>query len=160
MSSQIPMTPKGLARLHEQLQLLREVERPKNVRDIEEARAHGDLRENAEYHAAKERQGQIAGQMQALETQIATAQVIDPSTLSGTRVIFGATVTLVDLDNEDAPPVRYQIVGDLESDLAAGLISLNSPLARGLMGKEVGAEVVVVTPKGARNYLIDKVEFK
>lgn len=159
MNPQPPITPKGLARLHQQLQHLREVERPKNVRDIEEARAHGDLRENAEYHAAKERQGQIAGMMQALETQIATVQIIDPKTLSGNRVVFGATLTLVDLDSESSAPVRYQIVGDLESDLSAGLISLNSPLARGLIGKEAGAEVVVQTPKGARNYLIDKIEF-
>lgn len=160
MSNQPPITPKGFAKLHEQLKLLREVERPRNVRDIEEARAHGDLRENAEYHAAKERQGQIAGMMQALETQIATSQIIDPKTLSGNRVVFGATVRLVDLDNEEAPPIRYQIVGDLESDLSAGLISLNSPLARGLMGKELGAEVVVTTPKGVRNYLIDKIDFE
>lgn len=159
MSDQTPMTPKGLARLHTQLQHLREVERPQNVRDIEDARAHGDLKENAEYHAAKERQSHIVGTMQALESQIATAQVIDPKTMSGSRVVFGATVTLVDLDNESAPPVRYQIVGDLESDLSAGLISLNSPLARGLVGKELGAEVVITTPKGARNYLIDKLEF-
>ncbi len=159
MSSQPPITPKGLARLHEQLQHLREVERPRNVRDIEEARAHGDLKENAEYHAAKERQSHIVGMMQQLETQIATVQIIDPKTLSGTRVVFGATVTLVDLDNENSPPVRYQIVGDLESDLAAGLISLNSPVARGLMGKELGAEVVITTPNRQRNYLIDKIEF-
>ncbi len=159
MSTQPPITPRGLARLHAQLQHLREVERPQNVRDIEEARAHGDLKENAEYHAAKERQSHIAGMMQQLETQIATSQIIDPKTLSGNRVVFGATVTLEDLDLEDSPPVRYQIVGDLESDLASGLISFNSPLARGLMGKELGAEVVITTPKGARNYLINKIEF-
>ncbi len=159
MSSQPPITPRGYARLHEQLQHLREVERPRNVRDIEEARAHGDLKENAEYHAAKERQSHIAGMMQSIETQLATAQIIDPKSLSGNRVMFGATVTLNDLDQEDSPPVRYQIVGDLESDLASGLISLNSPLARGLVGKELGAEVVVTTPKGQRNYLIEKIEF-
>jgi len=155
-----PITPQGLERLYAQLKLLREVERPKNVRDIEVARAHGDLRENAEYHAAKERQGHIAGQMQHLETQIAIAQVIDPASLSGTRILFGATVTLVDLDQEDAPPVRYQIVGDLEADLAAGLISISSPIARGLIGKELGDEVTVTTPKGKRLLLIDAVEYK
>ncbi len=154
------MTPRGLQRLHAQLRLLREVERPKNVRDIEEARAHGDLRENAEYHAAKERQGHIAGQLQALESQIGSAVVIDPSTLSGSRVIFGATVTLVDLDNDKAPPMVYQIVGELEGDLAAGLISMSSPLARGLIGKEEGDEVAIITPKGSRQVLIEKVEFR
>jgi len=154
------MTPRGLARLHEQLKHLRENERPKNVRDIEEARAHGDLRENAEYHAAKERQGHIVGQMQQIESQIASAEIIDPATLSGNRVIFGATVTLTDLDTADSPPVRYQIVGDQESDLNAGLISISSPIARGLIGKEVGDEVPVHTPKGKRMFLIDKVEFR
>lgn len=158
--STTPITPRGLERLYAQLKQLREVERPKNVQDIEVARAHGDLRENAEYHAAKERQGHIAGQMQHLETQIALAQVIDPTTLSGTRILFGATVTLVDLDQEDAPPVRYQIVGDLEADLAAGLISISSPMARGLIGKELGDEVTVTTPKGKRLLLIDAVEYK
>lgn len=159
MSGQ-PITPKGLARLHEQLRHLKEVERPKNVRDIEEARAHGDLRENAEYHAAKERQGHIAGQIQALESQIATSSVIDPATLKGSRVIFGATVTLVDLDNDDAEPMEYQIVGDVESDLAAGRISISSPLARGLIGKDEGDECVIQTPKGRRNVLIERVAFK
>jgi len=159
MSGQ-PITPKGLARLHEQLRHLKEVERPKNVRDIEEARAHGDLRENAEYHAAKERQGHIAGQIQALESQIATSSVIDPATLKGSRVIFGATVTLVDLDNDDAEPMVYQIVGDVESDLAAGRISISSPLARGLIGKDEGDECVIQTPKGRRNVLIERVAFK
>jgi transcription elongation factor GreA len=154
-----PITPKGLVRLHEQLKHLREFDRPKNVRDIEEARAHGDLKENAEYHAAKERQSHIVGQIQALETQIATAEIIDPATLKGSRVMFGATVTLVDLDTADSPPVRYQIVGDLEADLAAGLISISSPLARGLIGKECGDEVPVTTPKGRRMFLIDNVEF-
>lgn len=155
-----PITPRGLARLHENLRKLKEFDRPQNVRDIEEARAHGDLKENAEYHAAKERQSHIQGTIQALESQIATAQVINPATLSGTRVIFGATVRLVDLDNEAAPPMLYQIVGDLESDLNAGLISLSSPIARGLIGKEEGDEVKITTPKGQRTVLIEKVEFK
>ena len=155
-----PITPRGLEKLHEQLRHLKEVERPKNVRDIEEARAHGDLRENAEYHAAKERQGHIAGHIQALESQIASSSVIDPTTLSGSRVIFGATVTVVDLDAEGADPAVYQIVGDVESDLAAGRISISSPLARGLIGKEEGDECVIQTPKGRRNVLIERVEFK
>lgn len=160
MSTSTPITPGGLAKLHEQLKHLREVERPQNVRDIEEARAHGDLRENAEYHAAKERQGMLAGQISALETQIATAQVIDPAALSGSRVIFGATVALVDLDSEEETKVQYQIVGDVEADLAAGLISLSSPIAKGLIGKEEGDEVTIFTPKGKRLFLIDKVVFK
>jgi transcription elongation factor GreA len=160
MSTPPPITPRGLAKLHEQLKYLREFERPKNVRDIEEALAHGDLRENAEYHAAKERQGMLAGQMQSLETMIATAQIIDPATLSGSRVIFGATVVLTDLDSEEEAKVTYQIVGDVEADLAAGLISLSSPIAKGLIGKEEGDEVAIVTPKGKRLFLIDKVSFK
>jgi transcription elongation factor GreA len=135
-----------------------EIERPKNVRDIEEARAHGDLRENAEYHAAKERQGMIQANIQMIESQIATAEIIDPAQQSGTRVIFGATVTLTDVENDHE--VRYQIVGDAEADLAAGLISLNAPMARGLIGKDTGDEVAVYTPKGKRNFVIERVEFK
>jgi transcription elongation factor GreA len=154
-----PMTPRGLKLLHEQLRLLREVERPKNVRDIELAREHGDLRENAEYHAAKERQGHIDGQMKWLEGQIATAQVIDPATLSGDRVVFGATVTLVDVDDDAADPVRYTIVGEHESDLSAGLISYASPIARALIGKSEGDEVTVQTPGGKRVFSIDAVTF-
>lgn len=160
MSNQNFITPRGLAKLHAQLRVLREIERPRNVRDIEEARAHGDLKENAEYHAAKERQSHIAGQLQALESQIASAHIIDPAALSGERVVFGATVVVADLDHPETEQLTYQIVGDLESDLSAGLISLSSPLARALMGKELGDEVAVVTPRGRRNYLIQTVEFK
>ncbi len=158
MTNRTLVTPRGLAKLHEQLRLYKEIERPKNVRDIEEARAHGDLRENAEYHAAKERQGMIQAHCQHLETQIATAEIIDPRSLSGTRVMFGATVTLTDVETEHE--VRYQIVGDDEADLASGLISLNAPIARGMIGKETGDEVVVHTPKGKRNFVIEQVEFK
>lgn len=155
-----PMTPKGLRRLHEQLRHLREVERPQNVRDIEEARAHGDLRENAEYHAAKERQGQIDGMMKFLENAIATAHVIDPASLSGDRVIFGATVELVDADDAAAAPMRYQIVGEHEADLPAGLISVASPLAKAMIGKAEGDDVVVQTPRGRRKFSIAAVEFR
>lgn len=152
-----PITPRGLAKLHAQLRHLREVERPKNVADIEEARAHGDLRENAEYHAAKDRQAEIQGTITFLETQIATATVIDPSGLSGSRVVFGATVTLAD---ENDQLVIYQIVGEAEADLSAGLISIGSPLAKSLIGREVGDEVVVQAPGGRRNYAVERIEFK
>jgi len=155
-----PMTPAGLAKAHSELDLLLHTLRPQNVRDIEEARAHGDLKENAEYHAAKERQGHIDGRIKAAESLIAGADVIDPKTLSGERVVFGATVTLIDLDNEDGPPVTYQIVGAYESDLSAGQISYKSPIARAIIGKSEGDEVTVRTPKGKRMYEIDGVEFK
>lgn len=158
MTTRTLVTPRGLSKLHGQLRYYIEIERPKNVRDIEEARAHGDLRENAEYHAAKERQGMIQANIQMIESQIATAEVIDPTQQSGTRVIFGATVTLTDVENDHE--VRYQIVGDAEADLAAGLISLNAPMARGLIGKDTGDEVAVYTPKGKRNFVIERVEFK
>jgi transcription elongation factor GreA len=158
MTTRTLVTPRGLSKLHEQLRYYIEIERPRNVRDIEEARAHGDLRENAEYHAAKERQGMIQANIQMIESQIATAEIIDPAQQSGTRVIFGATVTLTDVENDHE--VRYQIVGDAEADLAAGLISLNAPMARGLIGKDTGDEVAVYTPKGKRNFVIERVEFK
>lgn len=157
--STVPMTPRGLELLRARLKQLREVERPKNVRDIEEAMAHGDLRENAEYHAAKDRQGHIDGQMKWAENQLASAEVIDPKTLSGDRVMFGATVTLIDSDEPDAPPIRYQIVGEAESDLASGRISYNSPIARAMMAKEEGDEVTIISPSGRRKVIIDEVEY-
>ncbi len=153
----MPITPRGHARLHEQLKQLREVDRPQNVRDIEDARAHGDLKENAEYHAAKERQSFIAGQMQHLETALADAEIIDPAKLRGSRVTFGATVTLVDVDTNVTQ--RFQIVSDLEANLAAGLVSMHAPTARGVLGKEEGDEVSIAAPKGKRTYFIEKVEF-
>jgi transcription elongation factor GreA len=155
-----PITPAGVELVRKRLEHLKSVERPQNVRDIEEARAHGDLKENAEYHAAKERQGQIAAMISHYEGILGSAQVIDPTKLSGDRVKFGATVTLINLDDEDAAPLRYQIVGEAESDLEAGRISFASPLARALMGKAVDDEVVVRTPNGTRNVLIEEVEFK
>ncbi|HAN32034.1 MAG TPA: transcription elongation factor GreA [Myxococcales bacterium] len=156
--STVPMTPAGLAMAHEELKRLKSVERPQNVRDIEEARAHGDLKENAEYHAAKDRQGHIDGRIKYTESLIADAEVIDPASLSGERVVFGATVTLIDLDAGEKE-VRYQIVGEHESDLASGLISYKSPIAKGLIGKMEGDEVSVVTPAGKRAFEIDRVEF-
>lgn len=157
--STVPMTPRGLKLLHAKLKQLREVERPQNVRDIEEALAHGDLRENAEYHAAKDRQAQIDGTMKWAESQIASAQIIDPTTLSGDRVMFGATVTLIDGEDEDAKPIRYQLVGEAESDLSAGRVSFASPIARALMGKEEGDEVTIISPNGRRKVIIDEVEY-
>ena len=131
-------------------------ERPLIIDAIEEARAHGDLSENAEYHAAKERQGQIEASIADIEDRLSRAQVIDPSTLSGDKIVFGATVTLLD---EDEKPVRYQIVGQTEADAKSGRISYNSPLGRALIGKRVDDEIEVTVPSGDRFYLVSKIEF-
>ncbi|RKF18364.1 transcription elongation factor GreA [Altericroceibacterium spongiae] len=151
----VPMLAEGYEMLTANLKALRE-ERPRIVDAIEEARAHGDLSENAEYHAAKERQGQVEAQIAELEDKVSRAQIIDPATLSGDKVIFGATVTLLD---EDDKPVKYQIVGQTESDAKKGKISYDSPLARALIGKQLGEEVEVTVPSGERFYLIEKIEF-
>jgi len=151
----VPMLAEGYERLTADLKALRE-ERPKIVDAIEEARAHGDLSENAEYHAAKERQGQVEAQIAELEDKVSRAQIIDPTTLSGDRIIFGATVTLLD---ENDKPVRYQIVGQTEADANKGRISYNSPLARALIGKVVGEEIEVTVPSGDKFYLVEKIEF-
>jgi transcription elongation factor GreA len=126
------------------------------VQAIEDARAHGDLSENAEYHAAKERQGQIEAMIADIDDQLSRAMVIDPTTLSGKKVVFGATVTLI---GEDDKKVKYQLVGQVEADASHGRISYNSPLGRALIGREVGEGVEVSTPSGDRYYDIDKVEF-
>ena len=151
----VPMLAEGYEKLTADLKVLR-AERPKIVDAIEEARAHGDLSENAEYHAAKERQGQVEAMIGDLEDKISRAQIIDPSTLSGDKVIFGATVTLLD---EDDKPVKYQIVGQTEADASKGRISYTSPIARALIGKQVEEEVEVTVPSGDKFYLIDKIEF-
>lgn len=151
----VPMLAEGYERLTTDLKALRD-ERPKIVDAIEEARAHGDLSENAEYHAAKERQGQVEAQIGDLEDKISRAQIIDPKTLSGDKIIFGATVTLLD---EDDKPVKYQIVGQTEADANQGRISYSSPLARALIGKQVEDEVEVTVPSGDKFYLVDKIEF-
>lgn len=151
----MPMLAVGYEKLSAQLKELK-AERPLIVDAIEEARAHGDLSENAEYHAAKERQGQVEASIADLEDKLSRAQVIDPSTLSGDKVVFGATVTLLD---EDDKPVRYQIVGQAEADAKAGMISYNSPLGRALIGRSVGDEVEVTVPSGDKFYLVDKIEF-
>ena len=151
----LPMLAEGHQRLAAELKLLRE-ERPRIVEAIEEARAHGDLSENAEYHAAKERQGQVEAMVGDLEDRINRAQIIDPTTLSGDRIVFGATVTL--LDDADKP-IRYQIVGQTEADAKVGRISYNSPLGRALIGRKVGEEIEVTVPSGDRFYVVKKIEF-
>lgn len=151
------MTAGGYSALDEELKRLKTVERPNVIAAIAEARAHGDLSENAEYHAAKERQGWIEGRIAEIEDKIARAQVIDVSKLSGSQVKFGATVTVVDEDTEDEG--RYQIVGDHEADVKGGRISLSSPLSRAMIGKEVGDVVEVNTPGGVKAYEILKVEW-
>ena len=155
-ADKVPMLPEGHRRLNEQVRQLKSVERPAVVEAIEVARAHGDLSENAEYHAAKERQGQIEATIADLEDQLSRAMIIDPATLSGDKVVFGATVTLVD---EEDKKVRYQLVGQSEADAKDGKISYNSPLGRALIGRQAGDEVEVSTPSGDRYYGIEKVEF-
>ena len=151
----LPMLAEGYERLIGELKALRE-ERPRIVEAIEEARAHGDLSENAEYHAAKERQGQVEMQIAELEDRVSRAQIVDPTSLSGDRIVFAATVSLRD---DDDKPVRYQIVGPYEADARIGRISYNSPLGRALIGRRVGDEIEVTVPAGDRSYLIDKIEF-
>jgi transcription elongation factor GreA len=155
-TEKVPMLAEGHRKLSDQLRQLKNVERPEIVEAIEAARAHGDLSENAEYHAAKERQGQVEATIADIEDQLSRAIVIDPTTLSGKKVVFGATVTLID---EDDKKVRYQLVGQVEANARDGRISYNSPLGRALIGREVGEEVEVSTPSGDRYYEIEKVEF-
>ena len=151
----LPMLAEGYEKLIAELKALRE-ERPRIVDAIEEARAHGDLSENAEYHAAKERQGQVEASNADLEDKVSRAQIVDPTTLSGDKVIFGATVTLLD---DDDKPVRYQIVGPYEADAKVGRISYNSPLGRALIGRKVEEEIEVTVPSGDRFYVVEKIEF-
>jgi len=158
MKSKIPMTAEGLARLVDELRHLKHVERPAVIRSISEARDHGDLSENAEYHAARERQGFIEGRVADLEDKVARAEVIDVKKLSGKQVMFGATVTLLDEDTD--AKTKYQIVGQDESDIRAGRLSISSPLARALIGKKVGDSVEVTTPSGSKSYEIVRLAFK
>ncbi|MFM8821149.1 MAG: transcription elongation factor GreA [Phenylobacterium sp.] len=153
----VPRTAEGYHALDEDLKRLKTIERPAVIAAIAEARAHGDLSENAEYHAAKERQGWIEGQIADIEDRMARAQVIDVSKLSGRQVKFGATVTVVDEDTEDE--ARYQIVGEHEADVKAGKISITSPIARAMISKETGDVVEVNTPGGVKAYEILKVEW-
>jgi transcription elongation factor GreA len=153
----VPMTASGLVKLEDEVRNLKQVERPAVIRAIAEARAHGDLSENAEYHAAKERQGFIEGRIQELDDVIGRAQVIDPAKLTGKTVKFGATVTVIDEDTDKE--ATYQIVGDMEADLKQKRISISSPLSRALIGKSAGDSVEVAAPGGAKSYEIVKVKF-
>jgi transcription elongation factor GreA len=157
MSDKVPMTEGGFARLEEELRHLKSTARPAVIRAIAEAREHGDLSENAEYHAARERQSFIEGRVMELEDKIARAEVIDVSSLNGSTVKFGATVTLIDEDTE--AETAYQLVGEMEADVKEGRLSITAPLARALIGKEVGDSVEVMTPAGSKAYEILKVQY-
>jgi transcription elongation factor GreA len=152
----LPMLAEGYQKLQTDVRHLKTVERPAVIDAIEEARAHGDLSENAEYHAAKERQGQIEAMIADIEDRLSRAMVIDPSTLSGDKVIFGATVHLLD---EDDKPIKYQIVGETEADAKLGRISYASPLGRALIGRQVGEEVEFSAPSGDKYFEISKIQF-
>ncbi len=156
-TEKVPMTPAGAIKLREELARLKE-ERPRISRDIGTAREHGDLKENAEYHAAKERQGLVEARIKDIEDKLARAEVIDPTKLSGDRVRFGATVTLTNLDTDEEQ--AFQIVGADEADINSGTISVSAPLARAIMGKSTGDEVVVNLPGGTRRYEIGGIEFR
>ncbi|MBK1867350.1 transcription elongation factor GreA [Taklimakanibacter albus] len=157
MIDKIPMTEAGHAAMMDEIKHLKSVERPRIIRAIEEARSHGDLSENAEYHAAKEQQGWTEARVAELEDKISRAEVIDISKLSGDTVKFGAKVTLVDEDTEDE--AAYQIVGEFEADVKKGLISVSSPIARAIIGKRKGDSVEVATPGGGKSYEILKVRY-
>jgi transcription elongation factor GreA len=153
-----PITLKGAQRLRAELEELKSVKRPAVINAIAEARAHGDLKENAEYHAAREQQGFIEGRIKQLEAELSHAQVIDVSSLNaGSRVVFGATVDLADVENDEER--TYQIVGDLEADIKLGLIAISSPVARALIGKHEGDSVTIEAPGGIREYEIVGVSY-
>ncbi len=158
MRASIPMTPEGFHKLKDELKKLKTVDKYENIKDIERARAHGDLSENAEYSAAKERQSFIAGRIAELEEVIACAQVIDPSTLNHEKVVFGATVRLTDTDSGEE--MTYQIVGTHESDVKGGKISVESPLAKSLIGKTVDDLVKMKTPRGEKEYEVLEIIYK
>lgn len=154
----VPLTKEGFVKLEGELKNLKSVQRPAVIQAIAEARAHGDLSENAEYHAAREQQSFIEGRIQELESVIGRAQVIDPKTMSGETVKFGATVTVVDEDTDDEE--TYQLVGEYEADTEKGKLSIGAPVARALIGKSVGDLVKVKTPKGLRSYEVLDVKYK
>lgn len=158
MTDRVPMTMQGYERLEEELKNLKSVERPSIIKAIAEAREHGDLSENAEYHAARERQSFVEGRIMELEAKIGLAEIVDVSKLSGDTVMFGATITLIDEDTEEE--TTYQIVGEDESNIKKGFLSITAPLARALIGKKVGSSVEVNTPKGLKTYEITKIAFK
>jgi transcription elongation factor GreA len=156
--NKIPMTADGYGRLEEELKQLKTIERPAIIRAIAEAREHGDLSENAEYHAARERQSFIEGRVLELEDKISRAEIIDVSKLSGKVIKFGATVTLIDEDTDEKS--AYQIVGEDEADIKSKRLAITAPLARALVGKKVGDQVEVTTPGGSKSYEVAKVQFK
>jgi len=157
--SKVPLTARGAAKLQEELQRLKSVDRPKVIKAIAEARAHGDLKENAEYHAAREQQSFIEGRIKDIEGKLSHAQVIDVTKLNaGGKVVFGATVVVLELDNDQE--FTYQIVGDDEADIKSGLISVSSPIARALIGKREGDDVFLETPGGAREFEILEVRYE
>ncbi len=158
MTDKVPMTKSGYERLEEELRRLKNVERHAIVKAIAEAREHGDLSENAEYHAARERQSFVEGRIQELEGKIGRAEIIDVSSLTGSVVKFGASVTLIDAETDEE--VAYQIVGEDESNVKLGLLSITSPLARALINKTIGDTVEVATPKGGRGYEVTKVAYR
>jgi transcription elongation factor GreA len=158
MSDNIPITAAGLRKLKKELKHLKSVERGRITREIEVARAHGDLKENAEYHAAKEKQSHIEGRILTLDDWIARAEVIEVSRLKGDKVVFGATVALMDVENDKE--VTYRILGEVEADLKKRFISITSPIARALIGKSKGELVTVQSPGGAREYEILSVRFE
>ena len=154
-----PMTLKGAQRLRDELDHLKSVKRPEVIAAIAEARGHGDLKENAEYHAAREQQGFIEGRIKQLESELSHADLIDVAKLNaGSKVVFGATVTLADVETDEE--VRYQIVGDLEADIKQGLISISSPVARALIGKHEGDTITIQAPAGTRDYDIVAVRYE
>jgi len=156
MTQKIPMTKEGYEKLKQELDRIMKVERPKNIKDIEEARAHGDLSENAEYHAAKERQGHLDAKKRELEHKLSHAQIIDVSKLSNEKVVFGATVTLADTDSGDTK--KYMLVGQEEADIKKAKISIQSPVGRALIGHKVGDVVTIKTPAKIVEYEIQAIE--
>lgn len=154
----VPMTVEGYKTLEAELLRLKSEERPRIIQAIAEARAHGDLSENAEYHAAKEAQGLNEAKVAELEDKLSRADIVDPAKMSGSTIKFGATVTLVDEDTDEK--VKYKIVGDLEASVKEGKISISSPIARALIGKSKGESAEVTTPKGSKSYEVLKIEWK
>ncbi|MEW8453029.1 MAG: transcription elongation factor GreA [Candidatus Thiodiazotropha sp.] len=157
--SKVPLTAKGAAKLREELQQLKTIERPKVIKAIAEARAHGDLKENAEYHAAREQQSFIEGRIKDIEGKLSHAQIIDVTQLdAGGKVVFGATVVVLELDNDEE--FTYQIVGDDEADIKHGLVSISSPIARALIGKQEGDDVFLESPGGPREFEILEIRYE
>jgi transcription elongation factor GreA len=157
-TDKLPMTPRGKSLLEAELKRLMHDERPAVIRSIEEARSHGDISENAEYDAAKERQAMIEGRIAEIQSKLATAEVVDPSTIQADRIVFGAHVDILDTETEEKS--HYQIVGVDEADVKQGRISIMSPLARALIGKRVGDNVTVQSPKGDKDYEVINFKFK